>query len=352
MKIDDPSPSELPTSLILTTSVILTVLIALFLAFSDDLQTRLPSLIRPTAVAEGAIEALTTLPAASATPVPTNSVGPPTGLTVTPTTPVSLIAEATCNNAPANWEEVVVGPSDTLYTLSIQYGATIGEIVQANCLETTAVFSGMTLYLPQTFPTRLPCGPPQWWTTYIVRPGETLFILARRHGTTVYAIKQANCMVDSRIFAGRSLFLPPLPATVPPPPTLVFPTNTPIPTVTPTATGLPSPTASATSPVTPSPTTTMQAGTPTPTGSPAPSDTPGPTTTATVTLPPSPTATLSATPEATNTAVPTNTPTPPPPDTPTSPPPTQTNPPPPSATSPPSPSATPQPTENPPINEE
>jgi len=328
MKIEEPARSELPTTLFLVASVIVTVLVALFLAFSDDLQSGLPALIRPTIIVQSGSTA-TLSP--TATPTPSNTPDGTAEPTSTPTaTVVSIIAEAVCANVPEGWQPVMVGPGDTLYTLSIIYGATVGEIIQANCLEAGTVFGGMIVYLPVSPPTRLPCGPPQWWRSYVVRPGDTLYGLAIRHRTTVYAIMQANCLVESKIFAGRSLYLPPIPATVPPPPTIVLPSATP----TATSTGTPSPTPTATTSGTASPTATTAAptGTPTITTTPPASATPTPSSTATVnpTATVTPTAVPSATPTLppTNTAEPTQAPTLPPTNTPqptaTDPPPTDT----------------------------
>jgi LysM repeat protein len=193
MKVEGQTSSDLPTSLILAASVIITVLVALFLALSDDLQTRLPVPIRPTALVQSDVEVVNTLPPASATPTPTTEATTPAGQTATPTTSAIIIV-LSCNNRPSDWQAYLVGPNDTLSSLSIRYGATIEEIVLANCLETNAVLSGMTIYLPITFPIRERCGPPPGWRSYTVRRGETLFILARRHGTTVYARRACSAL--------------------------------------------------------------------------------------------------------------------------------------------------------------
>ncbi len=343
MRTEEPAAPKLPNSLFVIASVILTVLIALFLALSDTLQTRLPVPIRPTAVIGLGPLVTPAQPTVTSTILP---AGTPTQTPdITPTaTAFSIIAQATCNNAPANWVPIVVGLNDTLYSISIQFGATVGEIIQANCLKTGTLLPGMILYVPPAPPTREPCGPPQWWITYIVRPGETLGLLAKRHGTTVYAIMKANCLTNTKIFAGRSLFLPPIPATLPPPPTKVPPTNTPMSLPTATATEISSPTVTATPDGTTSPTATgttststaVPSNTPTITGTPPATNTPTPTVSTTTAASP----TASPTTEASPTAVPTTTPTSPPTNTPM---PTQ----PPTNTPPPTATATPEPLNKP-----
>ncbi|MFZ0545937.1 MAG: LysM peptidoglycan-binding domain-containing protein [Candidatus Promineifilaceae bacterium] len=336
MKFEGQAPPELRTNLLLVTSVILTVLVALFLAASDNLQSRLPTPVQPTAVVvQSGVTATPTLPSPSPSPLPvsTPSVTPAPSLTsetptvteVKPTssptaTPNSIIAEVSCNYAPPGWQPVLVQPNDTLYGLSIVYGATVGEIVQANCLASTTIFSGTILYLPATPPTRTPCGPPQDWDTYIVQSGDTLFSLALQYGTTVYAIMQANCLTDSRIYYGRRLYLPKLsiPPTAAPTATALPPTNTPMPNPTAVPTHVPSPVPSATPSRTPVPTATATtvppSATATWTSTPPPaSPTATPTTPPPPTSTPVPTNTPTNTPQPTATAVPTNTPTVPPP---------------------------------------
>lgn len=103
---------------------------------------------------------------------------------------------------------------------------------------------------PQVSPTaEIPpvaqCGTLPGWVRYSIQPGDTLFSLGNRTGTTVAQIQQANCLTGIIIYAGQVLYLPFLPPT-----STVLPTYTPtIPSATPTVT-LPPPTLT----FTPSPT--------------------------------------------------------------------------------------------------
>lgn len=174
-------------------------------------------------------------------------------------------------------------------------------------------------------PTRWNCGhPPSDWALYILEPGDTLFSLARRHGTTVELIKLHNCLYSDRIWAGQRLYLPEVdfvvefvtPTPVQPSDTVAAPTLSP-PTLAPSSTPLPptprpTPTASSTSLPTVSPTVEATAtaspavtatATTTATATSKPSQTPSPT--ATVTPEPS----WTPSPTATDTPLPSNTPT-------------------------------------------
>lgn len=87
---------------------------------------------------------------------------------------------------------------------------------------------------PPPTPSATPCGSPPTWVEYTIQQGDTLGRLAQATGTTVAAIQQANCLDSTTLFTGNRLFLPVLPptptpeasptatATPPPPPPLVL----------------------------------------------------------------------------------------------------------------------------------
>ncbi|HET90925.1 MAG TPA: LysM peptidoglycan-binding domain-containing protein, partial [Chloroflexi bacterium] len=53
------------------------------------------------------------------------------------------------------------------------------------------------------------CQPPAGWTIYIVRAGDTLYRLALQSNTTELALMQANCLNTPAIYSGQRLYLPP-----------------------------------------------------------------------------------------------------------------------------------------------
>ena len=309
-----PSSPSLRENLLLLLGVVATVLLALLLALTDTLQIRLPP--RPTAAPVAVVT--TAAPPTRALPTATPTLPPPPAtptLVVSPTsTPVEVVRR--CDVAPEGWIAYTVRRGDTLFRLAIDSGATVSGLMLANCLDSTRLYAGMILFLPAVpLPPPPVCtGPPADWTPYRVQRGDTLYALARAHHTTVGHLVAANCLVNVRIYAGQTLFLPPTePTPTPQPPTATprppQPTNTPRPSATPTTPA----TATATTTPTPSATT---AG-PTATSTPAPTSMP----TATNTPPPAATATS----PPGNTPAPQPTDTPQPADTPTPPPPTATN---------------------------
>lgn len=190
------------------------------------------------------------------------------------------------------------------------------------------------LYVSPT-PRPFPCGPPLGWVAwYTVKPSDTLFSLSQRFGASMEAIRRANCLPNYTIYVGSVLYLPPptpTPVYTPTP----FPTYTPVGTFTPTGiasvtpspfstatyTPFPSPTATSvsTSTVTHTPTYTPTPPTFTYTPTPTPMESLTPTHTPTPTPVESPTSTATPTPTSTHTQTPTPTefPTPTPTSTPT-----------------------------------
>lgn len=258
------------------------------------------------------------LPTMTSTPSPpspeaTTPPQPPTG-TAAPSTPTPSSPLLPTCQPPAGWTVYIVRPGDTLYRLALRTGVTALTLAEANCLSTLTIYAGQRLYLPPSLyltptPRTEPCGPFPGWVVYIVQPGDTLYSLARRFGTSQEAIRRANCLIGYTIYVGQALYLPPLPPTPVP-----SPTPTPEPTLPPTETpGItPSPTLSPTiTPVptveSPTPTETVYTATPTATSTAAPSDTP----TATPILEPSDTPTPTPAELFTPTPTPTHTPTPP-----------------------------------------
>lgn len=342
-----PSSTNPRSTLIITAAVIITILLAIILALGDSLQLPLPAPIQPT-VLSGFIGVETPfsefLPTGTPTPTGTATAAVPPAaerqpeIKATPTV-ISVLAFRTCGNVPAGWVPYVVRPGDSLFRLSLNSGATISEIVQANCLDMNVLYSGTRIFLPSSPPPRPPCGPPQSWRRYLVQRGDTLYSLARINGTTVFAIMQANCLVSSRIDAGRYLFLPPSSVTATPVPT---------PEATPSATSPPAATATkkaTATPATPDPTATATntpgaTSTTTPTETATASPTPSLSNTHTATPTPMPSFTHTPLPSHTATAFPTPTHTPSPTSTPTSTP-TATPSPSPTPSDTPTPSATP-----------
>ena len=145
--------------------------------------------------------------ATSVTPTPTGT--PPTA-TPTPTPTATL--------EPGQTVIYVVRRGDTLYSIAQRYGTTVQAIAQINNISNPSrIFAGQQLLIPRgtdVTPTPTPSS-----TTYVVQRGDTLWSIARRYGTTVQAIALLNNIPNpSLIYAGQRLTIPGT-GTTPPPPT-------------------------------------------------------------------------------------------------------------------------------------
>ncbi|WP_413217172.1 LysM peptidoglycan-binding domain-containing protein [Thermus oshimai] len=98
----------------------------------------------------------------------------------------------------------VVAPGETLFSIARRYGTTVEELQRLNGLSDFLIRPGQVLKV----------GPAQA-PTHVVAAGETLFSIARRYGTTVEALKALNGLQDETLKVGQVLRLP---STAPEPP--------------------------------------------------------------------------------------------------------------------------------------
>ena len=178
----------------------------------------------------------------------------------------------TCS-PPPGWVKITVQAGDTLEGLAQTYHTTSDLLAKANCLFSSQLYPGATLYVPKIDPTvsSPQCGPPPGWILYTVQEGDNLYRLSLAFSITVQELQLANCLGSSTyIRAGQRIYVPNVP-------TLTIPTETATatPTVSPTATATPTAGTPATSTLSPTPTLTpIPTDTPTPSPIP-PTETPG-----------------------------------------------------------------------------
>ena len=87
--------------------------------------------------------------------------------------------------APAEAVRHTVQPGENLFRISLRYGTTVEAIVAANHLpDGGSVQAGQVLVIP--------AGRPEGAGTYVVQPGDTLFSIAHRCGTTVETLAALN----------------------------------------------------------------------------------------------------------------------------------------------------------------
>jgi len=104
----------------------------------------------------------------------------------------------------------VVRLGDYLGKIAAQYGVTVESIQQANNLRGTVIWPRLRLKIPctsaepivGTLSCHLRAG------KYLIRPGDTLLVIALRCNTSVAALIRANGLSNDRIQAGALLIIP------------------------------------------------------------------------------------------------------------------------------------------------
>ncbi|MBN1890141.1 MAG: LysM peptidoglycan-binding domain-containing protein [Thermoflexales bacterium] len=105
----------------------------------------------------------------------------------------------------------IVGAGDTLYNIATRYRANVAILAQLNGMANpSVVYVGQRLIVPVTALLATPEPPGQQQAVvHVVQPGETLFRIALRYGTTVWAIVSANQLENpSVIYSGQRLLIP------------------------------------------------------------------------------------------------------------------------------------------------
>jgi LysM repeat protein len=121
-----------------------------------------------------------------------------------PTAPAAPAAPAPAAPPAGNPVYHLVQWGETLSKIAAYYGTTVWAIAQANgILNVNYIRAGQLLLIPVAGPAPVPG--PQY---YIVQPGDTLSAIAWRFGTTVWALAQANGIWNTNlIYIGQRLFI-------------------------------------------------------------------------------------------------------------------------------------------------
>jgi len=146
---------------------------------------------------------LTTTPEESPTAIPSMTPTTEAGPTATSEPGATATPVPTATTAPSTGGfDYVVKTGDTLWGLALRFGTTVEAIKTANSLSSDTIYKGDTLTIP---------GTPGAGTTvtHVVQPGENLFRIALKYGTTVEAIAATNGIVNPNVvYVGQQLTIP------------------------------------------------------------------------------------------------------------------------------------------------
>lgn len=136
----------------------------------------------------------------------------PQPITSEPTTPppTETPAAPVATAAPAGQTSYTVKPGDRLFSIGRAFEVNPFAIAQVNHIGPPyTIHPGQVLIIPTggtSGPTVTPGPAP---TTYVVRPGETVFSIARKYGKSAAAIINANHLVNPNlVFPGQVLNIP------------------------------------------------------------------------------------------------------------------------------------------------
>ena len=131
---------------------------------------------------------------------------------VGPVTWAEIMRQASKEASSVFFSHTVV-PGDTLWMLAQRFGTTVDAIRSLNNLSGDVINVGQVLKIPSD--TGAP--PPEFFSHTVV-PGDTLWMLAQRFGTTVDAIRSLNNLSGDVINVGQVLKIPSGTGGAPPPP--------------------------------------------------------------------------------------------------------------------------------------
>lgn len=101
------------------------------------------------------------------------------------------------------YTEYIVRPGDTLYKIARENNVTVDQIKNANNLTSNVIFIGQVLTIPQNREYKRAAS-----YVYKVKAGDTLFEIANKNNITVEELMKVNDLVDDRIFVGQLLIIP------------------------------------------------------------------------------------------------------------------------------------------------
>lgn len=139
-------------------------------------------------------------------PEPPPTEVPPPSPEVPEPTPSVPEEEPEPTTPPAAPTTYVVQQNDTLFSIAMRYGTTVDAIAQANgIVNPAAIYPGQRLVIPST--ADQPPSPGE--TTYVVRPGDTLFRIALRYNMSYERLAAHNGITDpSAITVGQVIRIP------------------------------------------------------------------------------------------------------------------------------------------------
>ncbi len=130
--------------------------------------------------------------------------------TATPSVTNTLVQSTTCP-PPPGWTAYFVQGGDSIESIAAKYGVTGDYLKSKNCLTSNEVLPGKSIYVPNLpTSTRAVCvpGAPGWVNTYTAKHGDTFYGIAYRYYTSEREIMNVNCRNSTILYAGEVIWVP------------------------------------------------------------------------------------------------------------------------------------------------
>ncbi|QHZ48822.1 MULTISPECIES: C40 family peptidase [unclassified Bacillus (in: firmicutes)] len=108
--------------------------------------------------------------------------------------------------SPAEAQTIKVKNGDSLWKLSVEYNTSVSALKSANNLSSSIIYAGQTLEISSgKSENRKKPSPVSEKTTYTVKPGDSLWLIASDYNTTVAELKKLNGLSRDIIYPGQKL---------------------------------------------------------------------------------------------------------------------------------------------------